>query len=107
MNVIYLDDQFQAYAEQDAETTRMPWNDTGGFFAGKCDAFIEGHRVVPEGETWAREDGVIFTGLMISPFVNPAVLQSAQAAADDETIAVLDAAVVELTYQNVLLELGL
>ena len=105
--MIYLDAQFQAYAEQDEETTRTPWDDADGFFAGKCDVFIEGYRVIPEGETWTRADGVIFTGPMISPIVNPIILQSVQATADDETIAALDAAVVELTYQNVLLELGL
>ena len=105
--MIYLDEQFRAYAEQDAETTRMPWDDTNGFFVGKCDAFIEGYRVVPEGETWIREDGMTFTGLMIAPVVNPTILQALQAVADDTTIAQLDAEVVELTYHNVLLELGL
>jgi len=105
--MIYLDEQFRAYAEQDAETTRMPWDETNGFFAGKCDAFIEGYRVVPEGETWIREDGAVFTGLMIAPVVNPTILQALQAVADDTTITQLDAEVVELTYQNVLLELGL
>ena len=105
--MIYLDDQFRAYAEQDAETTRMPWEDTIGFFTAKCNTFIEGYRVVPEGETWTRADGMVFTGLMITPAVNPAVLQAAQATADETTIAALDAEVVELTYQNVLLEFTL
>ena len=61
--MIYLDDQFRAYTEQDTETTRMPWEDTTGFFTGKCDAFIAGYRVVPEGETWIRADGMVFFGL--------------------------------------------
>lgn len=104
--MIYLDDQYQAHAEQDAETTRMPLEDIDGFFAGKCDAFIEGYRVIPEGETWTRADGVIFMGPMISPIVDPIVLQSAQAEADNQTIIDLDAAVIDLTYQNILIEMG-
>lgn len=38
------------------------------FFDGKCDAYIEGYRYVPEGETWTRPDGVSFVGIMISPW---------------------------------------
>ena len=104
--MIYLDDDFEAHTEQDAENTRMPWEDTEGFFAGKCAEFIDGYRVVPEGETWVRNDGREFTGLMITPTVNPAALQALQAEADKLTIADLDAAVVDLTYQSILLELG-
>lgn len=104
--MIYLDEDYRAHAEQDAGTTRMPWGDSGGFFAGKCDSFIEGYRVIPNDETWTREDGIAFSGLMITPAVNPAVLQAAQAEADRQTIADLDTAVVDLTYQNILLELG-
>jgi hypothetical protein len=104
VTVIYLDENYRAHIEQDAETTRMPWADVHGFFAGKCDAFIEGYRVVPEGQTWARQDGTEFAGLMIAPVENPAALQAMQAEVDRETIAELDQAVVELTYQNILLE---
>ena len=105
--MIYLDEDYRAHAEQDAGTTRMPWEDSGGFFAGKCDSFIEGYRVIPDGETWIRDDGRPFSGLMISPIVNPVELQADQAEYDLQTVAALDAEVVELTYQNVLLELGL
>ena len=100
--MIYLDEEFRAYAEQDTEITRMPWDDVEGFFVGKCEAFIEGHRVVPEGEEWIRDDGKVFTGLMISPIVNPIILQSVQATADKQTIANLDAEVLELANQNAL-----
>lgn len=103
----YLDDQYMAHAQQDENTTRMPWEDTAGFFTGKCTAFIEGYRVVPEGETWTREDGAVFAGLMIAPVINPAYLEAVQAEADKATIAELDAAVVELTYQNILYEMAL
>ena len=103
--MIYLDDDYKAHAEQDSGSTRTPWEDTEGFFAGKCAAFIEGYRVVPVGSIWTREDGEQFAGLMITPAENPTVLQAAQAAYDQSTIEALDAEVVELTYQNILLEL--
>ncbi len=38
------------------------------FFDGKCTAFIEGYRFIPSGENWTREDGITFTGEMISPW---------------------------------------
>ena len=105
--MLYLDGNYIAHAEQDTEGLRIPWEDSCGFFTAKCPAFIEGYRVVPEGKTWIREDGAVFTGLMIAPVVNPTILQTLQAVVDDTTITQLDTDVVELTYQNVLLELGL
>ena len=50
------------------------------FFADKCTAFIEGYRLKPEGETWVREDGKVFSGgEMITPWKNYDELASAQA----------------------------
>lgn len=48
------------------------------FFDDKCQAFIEGYRFVPSGETWTREDGVTFTGEMIAPWKNYDELDAAQ-----------------------------
>ena len=48
------------------------------FFDGKCDAFIEGYRFVPEGESWTRSDGVVFTGEMITPWKDYSELDAAQ-----------------------------
>jgi hypothetical protein len=104
--MIYLDENYMAHPQQDDGTTLMPWEDFTGFFTGKCDAFIEGYRVVPEGHTWTRNDGVTFSGLMIAPAVDPKLLLAAQANEDEETIAELDAVVVDLTYQNILFEMG-
>lgn len=102
----YLDDQRMAHVRQNEAGTLAPWGDTAGFFAGKCQAFVEGYRVVPDGQTWTREDGAAFSGLMIAPAADPNLLFAGQAEADGETIAELDAAVVELTYQYILLEYG-
>ena len=33
-------------------------------FNGKCAEWIESYRFVPEGETWTREDGEVFTEMM-------------------------------------------
>ena len=41
---------------------------TDTFFANKCAEQIESYRYVPAGETWTREDGVVFAGLMIAPW---------------------------------------
>lgn len=104
--MIYLDSDYKAHAAQNETETLTPWADPDGYFAGKCDAFIAGYRVVPDGETWMRADGTAFTGLMIAPAENYAVLLAAQAEADQQTIDDLDAAVVDLTYNNILLEMG-
>lgn len=49
------------------------------FFSGKCDAFIEGYRFVPSGETWTRSDGDVFRGEMITPWKPYDQLAAAQA----------------------------
>jgi hypothetical protein len=104
--IIYLDDQYLVHTSQNGSGTLAPWSDDAGFFAGKCAAFIEGFRVVPDGQAWTRSDGAVFHGLMISPAADPIELNAYQVMADQETIATLDAVVVDLTYQNILLELG-
>ena len=61
---IYLDDDFKCHVENDG-TMREVETD---FFDGKCTEFIEGYRFVPDGESWTREDGAVFTGEMIAPW---------------------------------------
>lgn len=49
------------------------------FFADKCTTFIEGYRLKPEGETWIREDGEVFSGgEMITPWKPYEELDAAQ-----------------------------
>ena len=48
------------------------------FFDDKCTEFIEGYRYIPEGETWTREDGVVFTGCMTAPWKDYSTLERAQ-----------------------------
>ena len=65
MKTIYIAPfTFECHPEQNADSTRIPYEDP--FFDGKCDEFIKGHRLVPEGCSWTRSDGEVFNGKMIS-----------------------------------------
>lgn len=72
---IYVDNDYKCYVSDDG--TRRAFDVP--FFDGKCTEFIEGYRYVPEGEEWTREDGEVFTGEMISPWKDYALLEAAQA----------------------------
>lgn len=49
------------------------------FFADKCTTFIEGYRLKPDGETWIRDDGEVFSGgEMITPWKPYEELDAAQ-----------------------------
>lgn len=61
---IYIDSDFCCRTTNDG-TLREVQTD---FFDGKCQTFIEGYRFVPAGESWTREDGVVFNGEMVSPW---------------------------------------
>ena len=62
MRTIYIDSDYKCHTINDGTMTAVET----GFFNEKCDAFIEGHRFVPSGEIWIREDGEVFSGEMIS-----------------------------------------
>lgn len=63
---IYLDSDFCCHLIDDGTMTAIETNE----FDGKANAYIEGYRYVPEGQTWTRSDGVEFQGLMIAPAKN-------------------------------------
>ncbi|MDO4566398.1 MAG: hypothetical protein Q4B42_03610 [Oscillospiraceae bacterium] len=75
MKTVYIDNDFKCYTENAEGRTAIETD----FFDGKCKAYIEGHRFIPEGQSWTREDGVVFEGEMISPFKDSAILEAAQA----------------------------
>lgn len=56
---IYIDNDYKCYVSA-AEGRREVETD---FFDGKCPELIESYRFVPEGETWTREDGEVFTNM--------------------------------------------
>ena len=57
------------------------------WFDGKCDAFIEGYRYIPSGESWTRSDGVVFSGRMIAPWKDYAELDAAQREYEQQLLA--------------------
>ena len=85
MRTIYIDSDFKCYTTNDGSRTAI---DTD-FFDGKCTAFIEGYRFIPEGESWIRNDGVTFVGDMVAPWKDYNILLAYQE--QYEAIEVLDA----------------
>jgi hypothetical protein len=73
---IYIDDDFKCHNTNPDGIFREVEDE---FFDGKCPVFIEGYRLKPEGETWVREDGEVFTGgKMIAPWKDLDELDAAQ-----------------------------
>jgi len=102
--MIYLDKQCRCHVDNGGGQYRE-WEDSG-FFTGKSAAFIEGFRVVPDGETWTREDGVEFIGLMIAPAVNFDILQAAQAAHEETLEMISGVKAVAAEHETALLEIA-
>lgn len=78
---IYIDLEFRCHTTNPDGTFRevVMSESAKTFFANKCTAFIEGYRLRPEGETWVREDGKVFSGgEMITPWKDSAKLEAAQ-----------------------------
>lgn len=71
---IYIDSDFKCHTTDDGTMTSVETD----FFDGKCNAFIEGYRFIPSGETWTRSDGHVFTGEMITAWKPYDELDAAQ-----------------------------
>jgi hypothetical protein len=85
---IYLDNDFRCSATETKTTIQSIETD---FFDGKCDTYIEGFRFVPDGQKWTREDGIVFSGEMISPWKPFDELERAQIAYEkDQYEAAID-----------------
>ncbi len=78
----YVDNDFKCHAENDG--TMQLAEDS--FFDGKCIGFLEGHRYIPAGCTWTRQDGETFHGIMIAPWMEHAVLADMQRAYEEEQL---------------------
>lgn len=74
MKTIYIDAEFKCHITNDGTMAAMETD----FFDGKCDAFVEGYRFVPDGESWVREDGEEFAGGMIAPWKDYSILDAYQ-----------------------------
>ena len=71
---IFIDSDYMCRAEGGEGLREFELPD----FEGKCAAFIQGYRYVPQGESWTRADGEVFTGEMISPAVDSRILEAYQ-----------------------------
>lgn len=92
MRTIYIDSEFKCHLTDGEGLTAVETE----FFDGKCDAFVEGYRLVPAGESWTREDGAVFSGEMIAPWKPYAQLDSAQREYERQLLAEYTAALTEL-----------
>ena len=72
---IYIDSDYKCYTSE-ADGRRAIETDD---FNGKCTEWIESFRFVPEGETWTREDGEVFTN-MAAPWKDLGEAYAAQTA---------------------------
>lgn len=91
MKTIYLDTDFKCHVSPGSGYTAIETD----AFDGKCDAYIEGYRFIPSGQTWTRADGVVFTGEMIAPWKPWGGLDAAQREYEREQLDELDAAYLE------------
>ena len=67
------------------------------FFDGKCQTFIEGYRYKPDGESWTREDGKVFSGgKMIAPCKDYSELDAAQREYERQLLAEYEALINDL-----------
>lgn len=94
MKTIFIDSEYKCHAINPNGTFREVKT---SFFDGKCNAFIDGYRFVPEGETWTRSDGVVFQGEMISPWKDFGELDEVQRKYEKQKLT---------EYNQVLQELG-
>lgn len=81
MKTIYIDSDFKCHITNETGTYTSVETE---IFDGKCDAYIEGYRLVPAGENWTRPDGVVFKGEMAAPWTDYTELDRAQRAYERE-----------------------
>lgn len=89
---IYIDNDYKCHVTDDGTMTAVETD----AFDGKCTEYIEGYRYVPSGQTWVREDGVEFTGEMISPWRPWAELDAAQREYERQQLAQYESALSEI-----------
>ena len=87
MKTIYLNREFQCSVTEKTDTVQSIETDV---FDGKCNAFVEGYRFVPQGQQWTREDGVVFEGEMIAPFKDSTQLEMVQSLYEQLAVEITD-----------------
>ena len=89
---IYIDTDYKCHTTTADGLTAVETD----YFADKCQAYIEGYRFVPTGQTWTRPDGVTFAGEMVCPWKPWRELDAAQRAYEQEQLESLSAQNAEL-----------
>ena len=84
---IYIDTNYKCHTEPGPGLTAVETD----AFTGKCAAYIEGYRFVPNGSAWVRSDGTVFRGEMISPWKPWDELDAAQREYEREEYAAVTA----------------
>lgn len=85
--MIYIDTDYKCHTTPGTGLTAVETT----VFDGKCTAYIEGYRFVPDGSTWVRSDGVIFRGEMMAPWKPWEELDAAQRMYERELYATMAA----------------
>ena len=95
---IYIDDDYKCHTSPGDGLTAVETY----AFDGKCRQYIEGYRFVPAGQSWTREDGQVFTGEMVAPWRDYAILYEFQEVAQEEQAKATEeiAAIVEEVYNS-------
>mgnify|MGYP006983547297 CR=1 FL=1 len=89
---IFIDADYKCHIVSDGTMTAVETD----FFYDKCDAYIEGYRYVPAGQTWTREDGEEFSGEMIAPWKPWDELDAAQREYERQQLAQYESALTEI-----------
>ena len=89
---IYIDNDYKCHVADDGTMTAV---DTDAF-DGKCAEYIEGYRFVPAGQAWTREDGKVFEGGMVAPWVDWATLDAEQREYERQQLAQYESALSEI-----------
>ena len=92
MRTIYIDDEFKCHTSDDGTMTAVETD----FFDGKCDTYVEGHRLVPSGDGWTGQNGTVYPGEMIVAWKDYAALYTAQREYEKQLIAEYESLINEL-----------
>lgn len=95
---IYIDGDYKCYTTSGED--RRPVETAA--FDGKCKKYIEGCRFIPAGKTWVREDGESFSGKIVAPWRDYAILSEFQEVAQEEQAKATEeiATIVEEVYNS-------
>lgn len=94
---IYIDSEYKCHVTDDGTLTAVEVP----FFDGKCDAFIEGYRFVPAGESWTNEDGETFEGEMRTTWKDSRELETIQREYEKQLLAEYEAELEQLKENSI------